>query len=358
MLPLSHFPLILQVLFSFQVAATAIEKRSSKSFAGANSYFVHAISTEYQTDYIEALAADGAKVIRLWVTGAYAGCTKGSTTVAIPDLEPNTVGTFNDAVLIALDNTLKIVHANGMKAIISPHDGNLLPPSGSSTGYNGCDVYCKKYGSSDTFYTSTEAKSDYDTRMAHILNYQSPNFGQAWSQLSEVILGFDLQNEPMIASVDLLENNDASDWLCGRAGNMKKIISTSGVKIATGGVGGSEYENHEYNIIEKVLYCSAIDILSVHGYMSSAGGWSPYIPSLEQTAAGQGKHLMVEEWGVKANGEFDPEAANFNSYGIPWASLSTFPLCLTCRQHLGSVREDYRNANGALALLGNHSKLR
>ena len=45
---------------------TAIEKRASKSFAGANSYFLHAISTDYQNQYIEALAADGAKVVRLW----------------------------------------------------------------------------------------------------------------------------------------------------------------------------------------------------------------------------------------------------------------------------------------------------
>ena len=48
------------------VAGTVIEKRASKSFAGANSYFLHAISTEYQNDYVEALAAEGAKVVRLW----------------------------------------------------------------------------------------------------------------------------------------------------------------------------------------------------------------------------------------------------------------------------------------------------
>ena len=103
---------------------------------------------------------------------------------------------------------------------------------------------------------------------------------------------------------------------------MKRLITTSSVKVATGDVGGSEYENHEYNIIETVLCCSAIDILSFHGYMSSVGGWSPYIPSLEQTAAGQGKHVMVEEWGVSANGEFGPEAASYNSNGIPGKSYA------------------------------------
>ena len=146
--------------------------------------------------------------LKIPVTGSYSGCTKGSTTTAIADLEPNTVGIFNDAVLKALDDTLKIIYANGMKVIISPHDGTLLPPSGSSTGYNGCDVYCKKYGSSDTFYSSTAVKTDYDTRVAHILNYKSSNFGKQWSPLSQVILVFDIQNEPMIASVDLLKENE------------------------------------------------------------------------------------------------------------------------------------------------------
>ena len=260
------------------------------------------------------------------VAGTYAGCVKASTTVAIPELEPTAVGSFNDAVLAALDNTFKIAHDNGIKVILSPHDGNLLPPAGSSTGYNGCDVYCKKYGSSDTFYSSTAAEADYDNRIAHVLNYKSPNFGKSWSQLSEVIMAFDIQNEPLVASPGKLQANDPDDWLCGRAGNMKKIINNSGVKIATGGVGGSQYQNHEYNAISKVLYCSAVDILGVHGYMNTVGGWSPYIPSLEKTAAGQGKHLMIEEWGVTTvNGQFDAQAANFNNNGIPWVSI---PLCL------------------------------
>ena len=255
------------------------------------------------------------------------------------------MGTFQDDVLKALDNTLKIVANNGMKAIISPHDGNLLPPSGSSTGYNGCDIYCKTYKSSDTFYSSTAAKAAYDRRLAHILNFQSPNFKKPWSQLSSVILGFDLQNEPMIASVEKLQNNDPDDWNCGRAGNMKPIINGSGVKILTGGTGGSEYQGHEYNIISKTLYCSAIDIITVHGYMSSVGGWSPYIPFLEQTAAVQGKHLLVEEWGVSGNGQFDPEAANFNAYGIPWVSPTYLIILSNAISHI------------ILGVLGGDSKL-
>ena len=45
--------------------------------------------------------------------------------------------------------------------------------------------------------------------------------------MSEVILAFDLQNEPMIASPGKAASNDPDDWLCGRAGNMKKILGAS-----------------------------------------------------------------------------------------------------------------------------------
>lgn len=53
------------------------------------------------------------------------------------------------------------------------------------------------------------------------------------------------------------------------------------VKVATGGIGGSDYCcDHEFNIIDKALYCSAIDIISVHGYMSTAAQWSYFIPTV------------------------------------------------------------------------------
>jgi mannan endo-1,4-beta-mannosidase len=99
----------------------------------------------------------------------------------------------------------------------------------------------------------------------------------------------------MIASTGKLQNNDPDYWLCGRAGNMKNILGSSvgppphssssklttlqAVKVATGGIGGSDYCcDHEFNIIDKALYWSAIDIISVHGYMSTAAKWSYFIP--------------------------------------------------------------------------------
>jgi hypothetical protein len=101
------------------------------------------------------------------------------------------------------------------------------PSSGSSSGYNGIDIYGSTYKSSDNFYSSTTAKAQYDARLKSILEYESPSFGKQWKDLSEVILAFDIQNEPMIASPGKLADNDPDDWLCGRAGNMKAVLGDS-----------------------------------------------------------------------------------------------------------------------------------
>ncbi|KAI3396839.1 hypothetical protein diail_11610 [Diaporthe ilicicola] len=298
-------------------------KRDSPSWAGSNLYFLHGLTGDQQSDYIDTLASWGVKAIRLWVTGLGGGCIKGSTnTTSIPELEPNSVGTYDTTVLEALDNTLSRLHAKGIQAIISPHD------AGHINGANGCDAYCAKYGNQTSFYTSSEGSADYDARLSAILNYESPSFGgKKWSQLDEVILAFDIQNEPMIDATQLLEENDPDDWLCGRAGVLKGLISgSSGVKVATGGIGGSQYCcGHEYNDLDKALHCEHIDIISVHGYMSKATDWAYFITGdasiLDKTGeAGTGQKVMVEEWGVSATSEdgFDKQVAVFNDAGVPW----------------------------------------
>lgn len=97
-------------------------------------------------------------------------------------------------------------------------------------------------------------------------------------------------------------------------------IVLQAVKIATGGIGGSEYSGNEYNIISKALYCSAVDILSVHSYFNQASQWEAYIPKLADQGAAQGKYVMVEEWGVGTDSSFDSIAtlaAVFNNAGVP-----------------------------------------
>src|ERR1700712_5590741 len=61
--------------------------------------------------------------------------------------------------------------------------------------------------------------------------------------------------------------------------------------------------------------------MSVHGYMDQASNWDEFVPSLSDQAAAQGKHLMIEEWGVGTDSSMDSvadQAAVFNENGVPW----------------------------------------
>lgn len=288
---------------------------ASHSWAASSLYFLHGLSSSDQDYYIDTLASFGAKVIRLWVTGLDTGCVKGSNVVtSVPDFE-TTIGTYNYATLEAIDGVLAKMAAKGMKAIISPHDGNDIHGSGVSG--NGCDIYCETYGTS--FYSNSNAQAQYDARIKAILSYKSPSSGKVWGNWPEAILMFDTENEPFQFTSDGSED-DPSGWLCGRANNFKKYLSSSDIKVATGGIGGDQ--SHGYNMLPAALQCSSIDAMSIHAYVGEASTWGNILPGWLTTAESYGKLLYVEEWGVATSypSDFNDQAAALNAQKIPWVS--------------------------------------
>jgi mannan endo-1,4-beta-mannosidase len=291
-------------------------KRASRSFAGSNLYFLHGLSSSDQASYIDKLASNGAKVIRIWINGLSQGCVKGSNVVEdIPEFE-TVIGTYNYDTLAKLDAVLAQTSAKGIKAIISPHDGNDIHDS--SMAGNGCDVYCSTYGTS--FYSNSDAQTQYDARIAAILNYKSPSSGKIWGRWSDAILAFDLENEPFQFTDDGA-NNDPSGWLCGRAKNFKANLGNSSVKVATGGIGGDH--SHGYNMLQAALECDSIDLMSIHSYVSDASTWSELLSGDEKEASAANKLIYVEEWGVMTSyqSDFNDQAAAINGAGYPWASF-------------------------------------
>ncbi len=134
-------------------------------------------------------------------------------------------------------------------------------------------------------------------------------------------MAFDIQNEPFITASDLAASNDNAGWLCGRAQKMQSLINGSGVKVATGGIGGSQYDQHEYNLMQAALDCDAVDIISMHSYLT-AQQWGEFIPSSLDKAGD--KHLLIEEFGVGGNiaaSEFSGVVGLFNDAKIPFVSL-------------------------------------
>jgi mannan endo-1,4-beta-mannosidase len=207
---------------------------------------------------------------------------------SVPDFETS-IGTYNYDTLKAIDGVLAKMAAKGMKAIISPHDRNDI--HGSDVSGNGCDVYCHTYGTS--FYLNSKAQAQYDARIKAILSYKSPNSGKEWGNWSEAILAFDLENEPFQFTSDG-SSGDPSSWLCGRASNFKKYITSSDIKVATGGIGGDQ--SHGYNMLPAALKCSSIDLMSIHAYVGQASNWGNMLPGWATTSQQNGKLLYVEEW--------------------------------------------------------------
>jgi mannan endo-1,4-beta-mannosidase len=104
---------------------------------------------------------------------------------------------------------------------------------------------------------------------------------------------------------------------------MKHQLGSSDVQVATGGIGGSQYLGHEYNLLPRALNCSYIDIISVHGYMDQASQSAYYFPKLLDQAEIAGKNIMVEEWGVTTTPGDDSvpmQAQVFNNAGVPSVS--------------------------------------
>ncbi|KAI0506713.1 glycoside hydrolase [Xylaria bambusicola] len=309
-------------------AAVSISPRAnSPSWAGSNIYFLIGLSDSQQNDWINNLAADGAKVVRLWVNAQSQGsCQKGSTiTKTIPELEKS-IGSYNDAVLDAVDSVLVKLAAKKIKAIISPHDAANQFVSGSS------DPYWNKYGSG-YFYEQQAAFDDYDARLTHVLNYRGKSSGKVWKNWSEAIMAFDLQNEPMSTKTEECLNGAGAKWVCGRAQHMRSVLGANNpIKISSGGIGGDISKN--CNFMDAAVNCGQLDMIAVHRYAgnlaSNPNEWSASAPGYLRDA--KGKLVYVEEWGVKQyQGAADPrveypaQANDMNKAGLPWLYWQIVP---------------------------------
>ncbi|KAI0176987.1 glycoside hydrolase superfamily [Pestalotiopsis sp. NC0098] len=293
---------------------TARNSTTPTSWMGTNLYYLQGLSAADQDAYIAAMAADGVKVVRVWVNGQTAGaCQKGSLIAAdVPALETAALGEYNNATLDALDGVLVKLEDKGIKALISPHDANSL------LGDYRADIYYDQFGSAG-FYEDEEAFTAYDARLSYILNYCGASSGKIWKEWSEAIMGFDLQNEPMTANTTACTNNDERGWLCGRATHLRSELGADNpIIVSSGGIGG-DY-SHDCTFISAATECAALDAIAVHRYASVPGYWA----SNAETWLGQanGKLIYVEEWGINAasydqSSAFPSEVEDMNSVGLP-----------------------------------------
>ncbi|KAI8583576.1 hypothetical protein K450DRAFT_204653 [Umbelopsis ramanniana AG] len=331
---------------------------SANSFAGASSYFLYTLQQSDRLAVLDAMQAAGLKTLRIFITEV-AQNIKGCTNSAVNDVEVGTPGNWDDTILGMIDTLISEAMPRGIKLIIAPHDRYAL----------GCwqsDVYVSKYNIPTTncatatndasiFYTNANAIADYDNRLKHILAHKYTD-GTPWSQLSNGIFAFNIENEAM-GHMNMADNQ----WWCHRSGTIRTALGSSSIYVSTGG--GADWTDslNYYN-----FYCTDIDIIGIHSY-DGTSAINSNLPGAINTAKQQGKLLMMEEWGVtgndatKASGMASQIQA-LNGYGVPWSlwevvkpSSTDFETFTDQTQAWSAIKAGAQAANSASGAFSFHN---
>ncbi|KAJ3782161.1 glycoside hydrolase family 5 protein [Lentinula aff. detonsa] len=278
---------------------------AANSFAGASNYYAYALPESDRIALLDGMQAAGMKVLRTWVSGQSAG-QKGSDSVAVPDLEANGIGNYDDTILNLIDQLMVDAHARGIKLLIGMYDQNSLQAG---------DIYGSTYGV-EGFYTNADAINAFNQRITHILNIHKNSLldDQPWSELGGYVFGYEAQNEPMI--FDQSFYLDHLSWICNSALQIRNNVGDTDQLIFTGG--GSAASS-----VQSTFFSSscAIDVIAVHDYNDDYDSFMSSAVSQAQTA---NKKLLVEEWGSLApsgsarTANLESNVQKINNYKVPW----------------------------------------
>jgi len=357
------------IRFSITLALAAIIL--ANSFGGVNHYFLAALTRSERQSIIRTLHDANTRVIRTFVRpeNGY-DSEKGNPKSQFPDVE-SSLGNFVNPLSSVLDRYDDMLYdvfslsGGRMKVLLSLHDANMI--AGHTKP---CDAYCQYmvdrgmgWGS---FYTDGALRQAFKNRLRNILvNYKSKNFGgRSWGQLSEVIMAINLENEPGVGMrQDLVIG---TGWICDISTFLRSIL-VSRIGIATGAIGGGLSGSN--NFPDEVFSCSAVDIISLHGYFSSSSGtpagqpWCQLLSassSVLSRAKASGKLIFAEEWAYNNDDlssnikvtDITSQGHSLNALGIPWAYwdvMTGSELCGACQSPEVSITNN--SPSGAWAAL-------
>ncbi|KAK7680329.1 hypothetical protein QCA50_016569 [Cerrena zonata] len=305
---------MLPLILPFLILLLSSTLSEANDFAGANSYYLYATSQPDRLAVLDAMKSANMKLLRIFITKVDAG-TKGSSAAAVNDLETVAVGSYDVNILHQIDQLAMEAHARDIKLVIAMHDRYSL----------GCwqtDAYVAKYNlprtncvdgvpDSTTFYTNANAIKDFDNRLRFILNFQSPNFGVPWHQLSDAIFAFEIQNEGMGHM-----NQVAPNWWCDRADTIRGVLGSSGIQISTGG--GTDLPT---SLQSQFFSCQNLQIIALHDYNLDTSYVASHVDAAKPLALQSGKRLLYEEFGANGSNKQSQIQSITNlliSTGVPW----------------------------------------
>eukprot|EP00729_Bicosta_minor_P008497 gene8497-35004_t len=239
------------------------------NFAGINNYYLYSCNSTIRAEALNAVKAAGLKVLRVFLlstegAGSEAACASTPT----PDVEPVSVGTYDDTILGKLDDLLFEASARGIKVTVALHDRWSL----------GCwrsDAYQKKYNisvssncgkepeSNDPGAFYTHARKDFKARIVHVLQYRSRHTHQPIGHWKEAVFSVEAENEAFGGAKTISASND--DWIVIKQNVDPAVLVTTGgggIGRGTPGTTGSV----EYERVKAMASCAAIDVVALHSY--------------------------------------------------------------------------------------------
>merc|ERR1712137_43638 len=291
----------------------------AQNWAGSNLYYAAGLSQSQQDYLFSNLQSAGCKVIRVWLDGQNSGSTKNTPITSFPDLEPNTIGQYDDTVLNLLDGVMLTANKYGIKLLISMHSWNAL---------EGGDVYYQNWGTTG-YYEEQDAFNAIDNRFRHVLNHTHTTLGKKWKDLPEYIFAFEAENEAMIGidtygytGQSFIESHTA--WQCDRAQAIREALGEGNQILVT--TGGESWLDE--SLQDPWFSCEYLDILAIHAY--GVGDFSTEkLMGYVQKAWDNGKMLLFQEWGAcywssennTCDDDYYPLASNTRDYNIKgWAN--------------------------------------
>lgn len=282
------------------------------NWAGISNYYLYGCNSTIRAEALNAVRASGIKVLRVFLLstegeGAVAACSSSP----VPDVEPKTVGIYDDTILERLDDLLYEASIRGIKLTVALHDRWSL----------GCwrsDAYQRKYNltKADCSHNSSlndptrfysEGRQDFKNRIAHILSFRSRHTKQPIGQWKQALFSVEAENEAF-GHVSVGKAN--KDWLCDMSSVIRANVHPA-ILVSTGGGGiGTNTGPAEFARVQDLVKCASIDVIALHSYSAPAlidaqiVGYKHAIQIASASSAantattGALARLVLQEWGV------------------------------------------------------------
>ena len=146
---------------------------------GINNYYLYSCNATIRAEALNAVRAAGLKVLRVVLLsteggGAVAACSS----TPVPDVEPVSVGKYDDSILERLDDLLHEAALRGIKVTVALHDRWSL-------GCRRSDAYQRKFNltvaadcernpaANDPARFYADGRADFQRRIEHVLRFVS-----------------------------------------------------------------------------------------------------------------------------------------------------------------------------------------